>query len=435
MQVSINTTTSQVLVTTARQQQTHLVGSLRQFDPSVELQEAPSTWPSCLLHLFFQQQLQMDSSPEQGMLLGYLARPGYALGNSDMLPAQLDCAFQLGAALTQGRAVDRAALRLPVGAQAVMVGLPQQDTSHPLTATAQMHSVQSMPGDGSMVIDFAVARRCRVCGLKAKLLQASKHAAAEQDSAQGSMLYIMSRPASEPVSAAQQSTSTIRQSMKLHGSDVMGIYVKAIAAAKTSAAAAEKGQDISFTLRTAGACSNLTAQPAPCGSSSSMLLGLRALVKSLGHEVPSMQCQATDRHAAQFASSTADTAPMVEMSSRDAQHAQQGSTQQAGVLHASRLLPLSAANSPALSGLYQLLPCPRGSLTNLKPVRVPHMTPGWGQVLVEVHAVGVNFRDVLNVLGMYPGDPGPPGADCAGVVVAIGTGVHGFVKGKHPARC
>ena len=43
-----------------------------------------------------------------------------------------------------------------------------------------------------------------------------------------------------------------------------------------------------------------------------------------------------------------------------------------------------------------------------------------GQVLVAVKAVGINFRDVLNVLGMYPGDPGPPGGDCAGVVVAVG---------------
>jgi NADPH:quinone reductase-like Zn-dependent oxidoreductase len=32
-------------------------------------------------------------------------------------------------------------------------------------------------------------------------------------------------------------------------------------------------------------------------------------------------------------------------------------------------------------------------------------------------------RDVLNVLGMYPGDPGPPGGDCAGVVVR-GSIVH-----------
>ena len=43
-------------------------------------------------------------------------------------------------------------------------------------------------------------------------------------------------------------------------------------------------------------------------------------------------------------------------------------------------------------------------------------------VALEVHAVGVNFRDVLNVLGMYPGEAGPPGGDCCGRVVAVGEG-------------
>lgn len=40
-----------------------------------------------------------------------------------------------------------------------------------------------------------------------------------------------------------------------------------------------------------------------------------------------------------------------------------------------------------------------------------------------MQAVGLNFRDVLNILGMYPGDPGEPGGDCAGVVCAAGPGV------------
>ena len=35
-------------------------------------------------------------------------------------------------------------------------------------------------------------------------------------------------------------------------------------------------------------------------------------------------------------------------------------------------------------------------------------------------AWGLNFRDVLNVLGMYPGDPGDPGGDCA-----LGSGACG----------
>lgn len=41
---------------------------------------------------------------------------------------------------------------------------------------------------------------------------------------------------------------------------------------------------------------------------------------------------------------------------------------------------------------------------------------------VSVRAIGLNFRDVLNILGMYPGNPGPPGGDCAGIVADIGPG-------------
>ena len=41
---------------------------------------------------------------------------------------------------------------------------------------------------------------------------------------------------------------------------------------------------------------------------------------------------------------------------------------------------------------------------------------------IAVRSQGLNFKDVLNVLGMYPGDPGPPGLDCAGVVTAVGEG-------------
>lgn len=53
---------------------------------------------------------------------------------------------------------------------------------------------------------------------------------------------------------------------------------------------------------------------------------------------------------------------------------------------------------------------------------------------VSVRAVGLNFRDVLNVLGMYPGDAGAPGADCAGTVESVGLGVTGFRSGKSCVR-
>ena len=48
---------------------------------------------------------------------------------------------------------------------------------------------------------------------------------------------------------------------------------------------------------------------------------------------------------------------------------------------------------------------------------------------VAVKAVGLNFRDVLNVLGMYPGDPGAPGNDCAGVIMDAGHGVSHIQQG------
>ncbi|ETZ98481.1 alcohol dehydrogenase GroES-like domain protein [Mycobacterium kansasii 824] len=43
-------------------------------------------------------------------------------------------------------------------------------------------------------------------------------------------------------------------------------------------------------------------------------------------------------------------------------------------------------------------------------------------------AVGVNFRDVLVALGMYPGG-GELGVDGAGVVVEVGPGVSGVAVG------
>ena len=101
----------------------------------------------------------------------------------------------------------------------------------------------------------------------------------------------------------------------------------------------------------------------------------------------------------------------------------------AGTALVPRLLPGRAISTPTA---FSLLPQPRGALANLKPVPLTHASMTQlqpGQILLQVHAVGLNFRDVLNVLGMYPGDPGPPGADCAGVVVATGAGVTHLTPG------
>jgi NADPH:quinone reductase-like Zn-dependent oxidoreductase/NADP-dependent 3-hydroxy acid dehydrogenase YdfG/acyl carrier protein len=66
----------------------------------------------------------------------------------------------------------------------------------------------------------------------------------------------------------------------------------------------------------------------------------------------------------------------------------------------------------------------RGTLDQLHLQAVSRHPPGPGEIEVRVRATGLNFRDVLNVLGLYPGEAGPPGNECAGTVVAVGEGVH-----------
>merc|ERR1712147_413278 len=74
----------------------------------------------------------------------------------------------------------------------------------------------------------------------------------------------------------------------------------------------------------------------------------------------------------------------------------------------------------------QLVPRPRGSLHSLAQQAVQSslggsLVLGPGECQLRVMCIGLNFRDVLNVLGMYPGDPGMPGGDCSGVVAAVGA--------------
>ena len=71
----------------------------------------------------------------------------------------------------------------------------------------------------------------------------------------------------------------------------------------------------------------------------------------------------------------------------------------------------------------------RGILDNLKVEPGQRRPVPAGSVEIQVDAAGLNFRDVLNVLGMVPGDAGPLGAECAGHIVAVGEGVSGLREG------
>jgi NADPH:quinone reductase-like Zn-dependent oxidoreductase/NADP-dependent 3-hydroxy acid dehydrogenase YdfG len=70
-----------------------------------------------------------------------------------------------------------------------------------------------------------------------------------------------------------------------------------------------------------------------------------------------------------------------------------------------------------------------GTLDGLHLLPASRRDPGAGEVEIEVRAAGLNFRDVLTVLGVYKGKTGPLGGECAGVVVKAGPGVDGLQAG------
>jgi 4-hydroxyphenylalkanoate synthase len=104
----------------------------------------------------------------------------------------------------------------------------------------------------------------------------------------------------------------------------------------------------------------------------------------------------------------------------------------AGGVHVARLAPappllarpagqpawrLAAGGGGTLEDLV-IQPCPQAQ----EPLQV-------GQVRVAVAAVGVNFRDVVAALGMYPGPAPALGAEGAGVVIETGPEVAGAAVG------
>jgi acyl transferase domain-containing protein/NADPH:quinone reductase-like Zn-dependent oxidoreductase/NADP-dependent 3-hydroxy acid dehydrogenase YdfG/acyl carrier protein len=104
----------------------------------------------------------------------------------------------------------------------------------------------------------------------------------------------------------------------------------------------------------------------------------------------------------------------------------------AGQLRAPRLV---RSGEPTLAapetGAWQLASSAPGTLDGLvlREVDAAALRPGPGQVTVDVRAAGVNFRDVLIALGMYPAADAQIGGEGAGVVTAVGNGVGDLAVG------
>ncbi|MEV0131651.1 SDR family NAD(P)-dependent oxidoreductase, partial [Dactylosporangium sp. NPDC050688] len=102
-----------------------------------------------------------------------------------------------------------------------------------------------------------------------------------------------------------------------------------------------------------------------------------------------------------------------------------------GGLFAPRLRPAAAPLTlPDAATPWRLVTGPTGTVDGLTVAAYPAAREPLreGQVRVAVRAVGVNFRDVLIALGMYP-EPELVGSEAAGVVTEVGPGVTGLAPG------
>ena len=100
-----------------------------------------------------------------------------------------------------------------------------------------------------------------------------------------------------------------------------------------------------------------------------------------------------------------------------------------GTRHVARLVPRAQklSNSAVLevpgTESFRLDISRPGNLENLLLRGASRPQPQPGEVEIHVLAAGLNFRDVMNAAGVYPGGPIPFGAECAGTISAVGPGV------------
>jgi acyl transferase domain-containing protein/NADPH:quinone reductase-like Zn-dependent oxidoreductase/short-subunit dehydrogenase/acyl carrier protein len=103
-----------------------------------------------------------------------------------------------------------------------------------------------------------------------------------------------------------------------------------------------------------------------------------------------------------------------------------------GRAYVPRLIPAGNRDRPAppADGPWRLAVTEAGTVENLAPMPAPDAARplATGEVRVGVRAAGVNFRDVLIALGVYPGEAAI-GSEAAGVVLETGPGVTGLRPG------
>lgn len=95
-----------------------------------------------------------------------------------------------------------------------------------------------------------------------------------------------------------------------------------------------------------------------------------------------------------------------------------------------RLAAVDESTSPEVNRLWQLDQTESGSISALQLSSQARATLKPGQVEIKVQQAGLNFIDVMDVLGLLPFERNGLGMECVGVISRCGDGVQGFKEGQ-----
>ena len=170
---------------------------------------------------------------------------------------------------------------------------------------------------------------------------------------------------------------------------------------------------------TAAACPTNDAAGAPAYG---IVSALRRTVRA---ECPEIACRTIDL------AEVVDPAEAAAALAIELQHLDEPEVALRGELRlVPRLVPASFDMPAAADNeLVELKLAPSGLIDELGFVTRQRSEPEPDHVEIEVHAAGLNFRDVMNALGMLPGTPQRTGGECAGVIVRAGS-ASGFSSGE-----
>ena len=152
------------------------------------------------------------------------------------------------------------------------------------------------------------------------------------------------------------------------------------------------------------------------------------LARTIATEHPELSCVSVDLDPV---TGEAEEHAAVLWSEMATHHREDRVAYRGGVRHRARLVRCAAsASEPAGGQPVALEVGVPGILDELRLRPAARRAPGAGEVEIRVLGSGLNFRDVLNALGVYEGPAGPLGCECAGRVVAVGEGVRGLEVGQ-----